>query len=131
MDDFRVRKIRFAVGTSEHVRSSFWFVACKHNCVYVGARSLRGALKATFHGSRKSHVRFGCRSDLRKIARKPWRSLLGDGGGRRAARDHESGNGAWPMVESTQLGRRSVAPRVPHLEHRVLTRSTSLVMSSP
>jgi hypothetical protein len=45
--------------------------------------------------------------------------------------DDQSGNGAWPVVESTQLGRRSVAPLVPQFEQRVLRRSTSLVISSP
>jgi hypothetical protein len=48
-----------------------------------------------------------------------------------AHRDVVSGKGAWPVVESTQLGSRMVAPIAPHVVHRVLVRNTSLLASSP
>jgi hypothetical protein len=41
------------------------------------------------------------------------------------------GKGAWPVVESTQLGSRSVAPIAPHFVHRLRCRSTLLLASVP
>jgi hypothetical protein len=41
------------------------------------------------------------------------------------------GKGAWPVVESTQLGSRIVAPVVPQAVHRLLVRKTSLLAPSP
>ncbi len=61
-------KFRFAVGTTERVSSSLWFVSVKGSCVYLGARTLGGTLKATFHSSGESHVRFGNADCLGEIA---------------------------------------------------------------
>jgi hypothetical protein len=63
------RKMRFAVGTEKAVLSSFWFVtATDEGSVYVGARSLGGTLKASFHRSGSCHVRFGQRQELGTLA---------------------------------------------------------------
>jgi hypothetical protein len=40
-----------------------------------------------------------------------------------------SGKGAWPVVESTQLGSRMVAPVAPHAVHRGLIRSKDAVLA--
>jgi hypothetical protein len=39
--------------------------------------------------------------------------------------------GSWPVVESTQLGSRMVAPIAPHATHRVLLRNTLVLAPSP
>jgi hypothetical protein len=49
----------------------------------------------------------------------------------RGCLDVLSGKGAWPVVESTQLGSRSMAPMAPHFVHLLRCRSTLLLESAP
>ena len=66
MTGHALKKIRVAVGTADQLLSSVWFFSGNKGCLFIGAVGLGGTLKASFHESGKSHIRFG--PDIKELS---------------------------------------------------------------
>lgn len=63
------RKVKFAVGTTEAIWTSAWFIATnRKGDVYIGSVGPTSVLKLSFHTSGKSHLRYGPHHELGALA---------------------------------------------------------------